>query len=142
MLTSLFQLQGFRYVDLESGPTKHGPFSSRRPIKELAPGPPFNQIARGAFSGAFRASKNQKNLHWLSKHSLFYFLATISRRGLRVDRVVLSFLVQEAWRKVNVARIGLDPRRGLTYTRLCRVSVLAGRYWKNCAGCRPPHLFE
>lgn len=29
---------------------------------EEPPGPPLSQIAKGAFSGALRASKNQKNL--------------------------------------------------------------------------------
>jgi hypothetical protein len=62
MLTSLFQLHGLRYVDLESAVTKQGPFSSNKPIMDEPPGPPFSHMARGALAGSLRASKNQKNL--------------------------------------------------------------------------------
>jgi hypothetical protein len=62
MLTSLFQELGFRNVELESAPTKQGPFSWSNPIIDEPPGPPFNQIDRGALTGSLRASKNQKKL--------------------------------------------------------------------------------
>lgn len=48
MLTSLFQLQGFRYIDFESELIKHGPFSWSSPINDEPPGPPLSQIANGA----------------------------------------------------------------------------------------------
>lgn len=57
-----YQDQGFSVVLLESSLTKHGPFSDRRPSRDEPPGPPFNQIVKGALWGSFRASKNQKKL--------------------------------------------------------------------------------
>ena len=35
-----------------------GPFSKRRPVVELQPGPPLSHIMSGADSGFLRASKN------------------------------------------------------------------------------------
>ena len=35
-----------------------GPSSRNRPVKELHPGPPFNQRTTGSFPGSFRDSKN------------------------------------------------------------------------------------
>lgn len=61
-LPRLFQELGLSLVVWESGFTKHGPFSYNRPGMDEAPGPPFIQMDRGAFSGSLRASKNQKNV--------------------------------------------------------------------------------
>jgi hypothetical protein len=58
----LFHELGLSLVVCESGLMKQGPFSYSRPGMDEAPGPPFIQIDRGAFSGSLRASKNQKNV--------------------------------------------------------------------------------
>lgn len=62
IFTSLFQDQEFSSVELESACTMQGPFSPRASAVDDAPGPPFSQMARGAWSGSFRDSKNQKNV--------------------------------------------------------------------------------
>jgi hypothetical protein len=62
ILASLFQDQGFSFVELESSWTIQGPFSPNAEAVEGTPGPPLSQIARGAWRGSFRDSKNQKNV--------------------------------------------------------------------------------
>ena len=62
ILTSLFQDHGFSLVELESLWTMQGPFSPRAEAVEDVPGPPLSQITRGACSGSFLDSKNQKNV--------------------------------------------------------------------------------
>lgn len=59
---SLFHEFGFKVVEFESGLMKQGPFSSSKPLREEAPGPPFIHMLRGAFWGSDLASKNQKNV--------------------------------------------------------------------------------
>ncbi len=43
-------------------PASHvnGPFSVRRPLKELHPGPPLNHMAISSFAAALLEGKNQK----------------------------------------------------------------------------------
>jgi len=60
MFTLSFQDQGFNSVDAESSITRHGPFSPTAAVIEGTPGPPCNQIERGAYCGDFLASKYQK----------------------------------------------------------------------------------
>jgi hypothetical protein len=62
ILTSLFQDHGFNWVELESFWTMQGPFSPSAEAVEDAPGPPLSQIAKGAWRGSLRDSKNQKNV--------------------------------------------------------------------------------
>jgi hypothetical protein len=59
---SLFHENGFNVVELESGLTWQGPFSSSRPNMLDDPGPPFIHIDSGALAGSLRDSKNQKNV--------------------------------------------------------------------------------
>jgi hypothetical protein len=56
-----FQLQSAGRVEFESALTWQGPCSVNSPCIDELPGPPFNQMVRGAFAGSLRASKNQKN---------------------------------------------------------------------------------
>jgi len=48
---------------------KHGPFSSKRPMSESDPGPPFNHKVKGSEAGSLRDSKNQKKT-WILKACL------------------------------------------------------------------------
>ena len=42
-------------------PTRNGPFSDKRPSKELHPGPPFNHSTTGSLAGSFCDSTNLKH---------------------------------------------------------------------------------
>lgn len=90
-----------------------------------APGPPFSHMARGAWRGSLRDSKNQKKLGGL--------FVSVGGRGRgkgetkRVDRVVLDFAAavrEEAGWEVDVARVGLYAGCGFAYAGLFVVLAL------------------
>jgi len=54
---------------------------------EEPPGPPFNQMDRGALTGSLRASKNQKKLFSSQINEHCYF------PDLRVDWIILLFSI-------------------------------------------------
>ena len=45
-----------------SNHTCNGPFSDKKPSKELQPGPPFNQSTTGSLAGSFCDSTNLKRI--------------------------------------------------------------------------------
>jgi hypothetical protein len=66
------------------------------------PGPPFNQIVRGAFLGSLRASKNQKNCE--PDHQSFS--SGVGRAAYAINGVILSLSqVCGSRRKVNMSGV-------------------------------------
>lgn len=70
MFAYSLKLYGFK-DGVEDPSTKwQGPFSWNKPIMELQPGPPLNQVARGAVVGLSLDSKNQNHMYAPATHML------------------------------------------------------------------------
>ena len=66
--------------------TLNGPSSSKNPVSELHPGPPFNQSTTGSRAGSFSDSTNLQHIY-------IYILCSIKKRNLSFDIIITEILL-------------------------------------------------